>query len=50
MSCFFFSLGFTLYKTEQSLQGLELKGNIEDQDENHTRKLIKINPKITGAC
>ena len=47
---FFFWLEFTLYKAEQSLQGVELKGNIEDQDENNTRKLIKKNPKITGTC
>ena len=49
-SFFFFWLGFTLYKAEKSLQGVELKGNIEDQDENNTRKLIKKNPKITGTC
>ena len=37
-------------QVKQPLQGMELKGNKENQDENHTKKVIKKRPKTAGAC
>ena len=46
----FLILGFTPCKVEQLLQSMELKESKENQDESHTKKLIKKPPKIAGAC
>lgn len=46
----FFHIGIHSMQVKQPLQGMELKGNKENQDENHTKKVIKKRPKTAGAC